>query len=408
MSTLKRKATSALDGEESKKTKPNASITSFFNAKPASTSGASNASGSAPLPAFNKEKWVQSLTNEQRDLLRLEIETLHVSWLALLKDEIVTEEFLNLKRFLNREVANGRKVFPPREDIYSWSRYTPFNTVKVVILGQDPYHNVNQAHGLAFSVRPPTITPPSLRNMYVCLTNDYPDFVTPPKNNGLLTPWAERGVLMLNTCLTVRAHEANSHANRGWERFTQRVIDLVAQKRQRGVAFMAWGTPAGKRVVKVDQKRHLVLKAVHPSPLSAARGYFTCGHFRKANEWLVTRYGEGGEIDWSLVPSSKIAPPPPPAVTAPATTTAAARAETPTQKTGSQGSTSTAKDVGKDASEEAEKTAEEEQEKPSSPEVKIHEDERDDEAEPDAKSAEEPEKADSPAKAQESDKVDQA
>ncbi len=181
----------------------------------------------------------------------------------------------------------------------SRSRHTPFHTVKVVIVGQDPYHNDNQAHGLAFSVRPPTRAPPSLRNMYTCLKNDYPSFVL-PKNGGLLTPWATRGVLMLNTCLTVRAHEANSHANRGWERFTQKVIDLVAAKRTRGVAFMAWGSPAGKRVIKVDAKRHLVLKSVHPSPLSASRGFFTCAHFRLANEWLVKRYGEAGEIDWAL------------------------------------------------------------------------------------------------------------
>ena len=174
-----------------------------------------------------------------------------------------------------------------------------------MILGQDPYHNVNQAHGLAFSVRPPTPAPPSLRNMYAALRRDYPGFRAPPNNGGLLTPWAERGVLMLNTCLTVRAHDANSHANRGWERFTQRVIDVVAQRRTRGVVFLAWGTPAGKRVQKVDRARHLVLQSVHPSPLSASRGFFDCGHFRKANEWLVTRYGEDGVIDWDLHPAPK-------------------------------------------------------------------------------------------------------
>jgi uracil-DNA glycosylase len=180
------------------------------------------------------------------------------------------------------------------------SRHTPFNTVKVVILGQDPYHNVNQAHGLAFSVRPPTPAPPSLANMYKALKIDYPSFSPPANRGGLLTPWADRGVLLLNTCLTVRAHEANSHANHGWERFTQRVIDLVAARRTRGVAFLAWGTPAAKRVARVDGKRHLVLKSVHPSPLSAARGFFDCGHFRKANDWLVQRYGKAGEIDWGL------------------------------------------------------------------------------------------------------------
>lgn len=199
-------------------------------------------------------------------------------------------------------------TYPPRR-----SRHTPFHSVKVVIIGQDPYHNLNQAHGLAFSVRPPTPAPPSLKNMYKALAIDFPSFVPPPNRSGLLTPWADRGVLLLNTCLTVRAHEANSHANRGWERFTQKVIDLVAARRARGVVFMAWGTPAGKRVVKVNPERHLVLKSVHPSPLSASRGFFDCGHFKKANDWLVSRYGGEGEIDWSLgyapTPSVKDAKP---------------------------------------------------------------------------------------------------
>lgn len=136
--------------------------------------------------------------------------------------------------------------------------------------------------------------------MYICLKNDYPAFAPPANKGGLLTPWADRGVLMLNTCLTVRAHEANSHSNRGWERFTQRVIELVAARRTRGVVFMAWGTPAGKRVARVDGKRHLVLKSVHPSPLSASRGFFNCGHFKEANGWLAERYGAEGRVDWSL------------------------------------------------------------------------------------------------------------
>ncbi|KAK1832826.1 uracil-DNA glycosylase-like protein [Podospora conica] len=318
MSTLKRKAANQTAGSDAKKTKQNGNIMSFFAApKPAAASAStpsskSSASASEPAttttssPKFDKQKWVDALTPEQRELLQLEIDTLDVSWLALLKDEILTKEFLDLKRWLARETREKRTWFPPAEDVYSWSRYTPFPTVKVVIVGQDPYHNVSQAHGLAFSVRAPTPAPPSLRNMYICLKNDYPTFVPPPAKGGLLTPWAQRGVLMLNTCLTVRAHEANSHANHGWERFTQRVIDLVAAQRARGVVFMAWGTPAGKRVQKVDGKRHLVLKAVHPSPLSASRGFFTCGHFRKANEWLVTRYGEGGAVDWALVEGGSV------------------------------------------------------------------------------------------------------
>jgi uracil-DNA glycosylase len=180
------------------------------------------------------------------------------------------------------------------------STHTPLHTVKAVIIGQDPYHNVNQAHGLCFSVLPPTPAPPSLKNIYKALKNDYPSFTPPPKNGGLLTPWADRGVLLLNTCLTVRAHDANSHANRGWEKFTQKVIDTVAAKRSKGVVFLAWGSPAGKRVVKVNREKHLVLQSVHPSPLSASRGWFDCGHFKKTNEWLEGRYGVGSGIEWDL------------------------------------------------------------------------------------------------------------
>ena len=153
------------------------------------------------------------------------------------------------------------------------SRHTPLSTVKVVILGQDPYHGPNQAHGLCFSVRPPTTAPPSLKNIYTLLKKEYSDFSPPPKNGGLLTPWADRGVLLLNTCLTVRASEPNSHANKGWEKFTQKVIDTVAKQRTRGVVFLAWGSPAGKKVAKIDRARHCVLQSVHPSPLSVARGF---------------------------------------------------------------------------------------------------------------------------------------
>lgn len=127
--------------------------------------------------------------------------------------------------------------------------------------------------GLSFSVRPPTPAPPSLQNMYRALRNDYPEFIPPPNRGGLLTPWADRGVLMLNACLTVRAGSANSHSKKGWERLTQRVIDVVNQRRRSGVVFMAWGTPAGQRVTKVDKQRHLVLTSVHPSPLSAHKGF---------------------------------------------------------------------------------------------------------------------------------------
>jgi len=309
---LKRKAAD-LAAASPKKPKPHASITSFFTApKPAATStiatpGTSSTTSSTTVPAsqqtqslpalpiakFDKEKWVEKLSAEQKELLKLEIDTLHESWLAQLKDEVLSKEFLELKRFLKRELEAGKKVFPPGEDVYSWcvpcelppvrllfdltvsarSRHTPLPTVKAVVLGQDPYHNINQAHGLCFSVRPPTPAPPSLKNVYIALAKDYPSFKPPPKNGGLLTPWADRGVLLLNTCLTVRAHEANSHAGKGWEKFTQKVIDVVAKTRTKGVVFLAWGSPAGKRVAKIDRQRHCILQSVHPSPLSAHKGF---------------------------------------------------------------------------------------------------------------------------------------
>jgi uracil-DNA glycosylase len=159
------------------------------------------------------------------------------------------------------------------------SRHTPLNTVKAVILGQDPYHNHNQAHGLCFSVRPPTPAPPSLQNIYKALKKEYPSFEPPPNKGGLLTPWADRGVLLLNTCLTVRAHEANSHSGKGWEKFTQKVIDLVCQKRTNGVVFLAWGSPAQKRCAGINSSKHCVLKSVHPSPLSAHKGFVSLPSF---------------------------------------------------------------------------------------------------------------------------------
>ncbi|KAL8829177.1 MAG: hypothetical protein Q9191_002154 [Dirinaria sp. TL-2023a] len=331
---LKRKAAD-IATSTSKKPKAQASLTSFFAApKPPSSSPLSTKSdakdddpkssppsssseaqppsnittvstfsslgASTATPKFDKQAWIEKLTPEQKDLLALEIHSMHDSWLAQLKEEILSKEFLDLKRFLKREREAGKTIFPPAEDVYSWSRHTPLHTVKAVILGQDPYHNINQAHGLCFSVRPPTPAPPSLKNMYIALKKDYPTFSPPPKNGGLLTPWADRGVLLLNTCLTVRAHEANSHAGKGWEKFTQKVIDVVARCRTRGVVFLAWGKPAEGRVKKVDRVRHCILTAVHPSPLSAARGFFDCGHFKKTNDWLTQRYGEEGVIDWDL------------------------------------------------------------------------------------------------------------
>ncbi|PLN76516.1 uracil-DNA glycosylase [Aspergillus taichungensis] len=292
----------ASSASDAKRSKANGSITSFFGAP---KSKPVDAKASSPALSGAKQKWIASLTPEQKELLKLEIDTLDESWLVQLKEELVSPEFLNLKRFLLNEKKSGAQIFPPENEIYSWSRHTPLHKVKVVIVGQDPYHNHNQAHGLAFSVRPPTQAPPSLVNIYRGIKVDYPSFQPPPNKGGLLTPWAERGVLMLNTCLTVRAHQANSHANKGWERFTQKAIDAVARVRTRGVVFLAWGKPAGNRVAGVNRQKHCVLQSVHPSPLSAHRGFFDNGHFRKTNEWLAERYGADGVIDWSLTSKEK-------------------------------------------------------------------------------------------------------
>lgn len=143
----------------------------------------------------------------------------------------------------------------------------------MVVVGQDPYHNHNQAHGLAFSVRPPTRAPPSLVNIYKEIQNEYPDFELPPEKGGLLTPWADRGVLMLNTSLTVRAHQPASHSNKGWESFTQKAINLVDRVRNHGVVFLAWGKAAEARVAKINRQKHCVLLSKHPSPYSANSGF---------------------------------------------------------------------------------------------------------------------------------------
>ncbi|SCV74697.1 BQ2448_7726 [Microbotryum intermedium] len=269
------------------------------------------------LDTFSPTAYLASLPSvgpspTTRELLSLECATLDPSWLALLKDEITKDYFLDLKRFLWNEGVQGsesttNKVFPPARDIYSWSRHCPLDKVKVVVIGQDPYHNDGQAHGLAFSVRPGVAVPPSLRNMYKELSNKYPDFVAP--KTGDLTPWARSGVLLLNTSLTVRARQAGSHSGKGWELFTDKVIDLVdrfggsdgAGKLGKGVVFFAWGAWAAKRVAKLDTAKHLVLKSAHPSPLSAHRGFLNNGHFKQANEWIEKKYGPDGIIDWSSI-----------------------------------------------------------------------------------------------------------
>ncbi|KZP32521.1 uracil-DNA glycosylase, partial [Athelia psychrophila] len=223
------------------------------------------------------------------------------TWQAALKAEFTKPYFLALKAFLISEHLK-HSIFPSTENIYSWSRITSLDAVKVVVLGQDPYHNVGQAHGLSFSVLPPTKLPPSLKNIYKQIATDVPAFKTP--TSGDLTPLAKEGVLWLNACLTVRAHNANSHAKRGWETFTAEVIRAVTSRADgRGVIFFAWGAPAQKACdnINIDETKHLVLRSAHPSPLSAHRGFIGNGHFKKANEWLKEKYGDGQEINWAAL-----------------------------------------------------------------------------------------------------------
>jgi len=207
-----------------------------------------------------------------------------------------------LKTFLLAE-HTSYTVYPTIGNIYSWSRFTPLNEVKVVILGQDPYHDVGQAHGLSFSVLAPTKPPPSLKNIYKQLAADIPGFSIP--TSGDLSAVAKQGVLWLNASLTVRAHKAGSHARKGWETFTAEVIRAVLKRKdtQSGVVFMAWGLHAEKTCDKIgiDEKKHLLLRSAHPSPLSAHKGFLGNGHFLKANEWLAENYGNDAQIDWTVL-----------------------------------------------------------------------------------------------------------
>ncbi len=215
-------------------------------------------------------------------------------WLSVIGDEFEKPYYKDLRKFLANEYKTNT-IYPDKDDIFNAFNYTPYSKVKVLILGQDPYHNVNQAHGLCFSVKPEqTKLPPSLINIFGELQSDLG--YTPP-NNGYLKKWADQGVLLLNTVLTVREHQANSHQNKGWEIFTDSVIKAV-NNIDRPIVILLWGRPAQNKASMLTNKNHLVLKAPHPSPLSAYRGFFGCRHFSKCNDFLT----ENGEcpIDWNL------------------------------------------------------------------------------------------------------------
>ena len=215
-------------------------------------------------------------------------------WLEAVSEEFKKPYQKELYSFVKDEYSK-HVVYPPSEDIFNAMHFTALKDVKVLILGQDPYHNEHQAHGLSFSVLPDQKEiPPSLQNIYKELNTDLGCYIP---NNGYLKKWADQGVLLLNTVLTVRAHQANSHQKMGWEQFTDAIIRAVNEQ-DRPVVYMLWGKPAQSKIPMLDNPKHLILKAPHPSPLSAYRGFFGCKHFSQANEFLETN--GVAPIDWQI------------------------------------------------------------------------------------------------------------
>ncbi|EGG01501.1 uncharacterized protein MELLADRAFT_110942 [Melampsora larici-populina 98AG31] len=300
------------------------------------------------LGTIDQETKLTSLSKEHQSLLSLELNPktgLGPTYLKVLHQELNRTYFLDLKRFLQTEPQSS--IFPPSSMIYSWSHRTPLTSIKVVIIGQDPYHGPGQAHGLAFSVPRGIPIPGSLRNIHEELKREYPEDFKKP-NHGSLGTWADHGVLLLNTSLTVRKSSAGSHAGRGWEQFTDSVVDAIdlyggldllnqskpkedpkdmtqdqteegpsSAKKQKvendechdlidqslngfgkGVVFLCWGKWAADRVSRLSESKHLILRSAHPSPLSAHRGFLGNGHFKLANEWLANRYGESAMVNW--------------------------------------------------------------------------------------------------------------
>jgi uracil-DNA glycosylase len=233
---------------------------------------------------------------DSEDRVRLE-----ASWKQRLGHWFEREDMRALAAFLRAEKHAGKVIFPPGPEIFAAFDHTPFDAVKVVILGQDPYHGPGQAHGLCFSVRPGVRVPPSLDNIFKEIQRD---LAIDRPDHGCLTPWADRGVLLLNAVLTVEQGRAGSHQGRGWEGFTDAAVDALNRQRE-GLVFLLWGSHAQKKGALIDRHRHCVLKAPHPSPLSAHRGFIGCGHFSAANAWLSAR-GQA-PIDWSLPARAQLA-----------------------------------------------------------------------------------------------------
>ncbi len=219
---------------------------------------------------------------------------LEPSWRERVGDYLLREDMQALSAFLRERQLAGAKIHPPAREMFAAFDATPFDATRVVILGQDPYHGAGQAHGLSFSVRPGVAVPPSLRNIYKELEHDLG--IAAP-SHGCLLPWAHRGVLLLNAVLSVEEASAGAHVGKGWEGFTDHIVETLNRERE-GLVFMLWGAYAQKKGAIIDRSRHRVLKAPHPSPLSAHRGFIGCGHFSAANQYLVRRGGK--PIDWSL------------------------------------------------------------------------------------------------------------
>lgn len=215
------------------------------------------------------------------------------SWDELLKDEFEKDYYRTLQEFLKEEYQN-HCIHPDKNDIFNALKWTDYNDVKAVIFGQDPYHGENQAHGLAFSVQKGVEIPPSLRNIYKELNSELGLYIP---NNGYLEKWARQGVMLLNSALTVRGGEANSHKGKGWELFTDRIVEIL-NERPEPVIFLLWGNDAGKKKELITNPQHMILTAAHPSPLSASRGFFGCGHFKKVNHMLEAM--NKTPIDWQI------------------------------------------------------------------------------------------------------------
>lgn len=216
-------------------------------------------------------------------------------WSAIIGSLKNKEYFTHAISFVKAKRAEGETVYPPEADVFNAFKYTPFETLKVIILGQDPYHEEGEAMGLSFSVPVGIRKPPSLQNIYKELQSEYADFIIP--DHGNLIPWARQGVLLLNSTLTVTQGKAGSHRGQGWEEFTDDVVKNISQTAD-GLVFLLWGNYARSKAALIDRQKHLVLECAHPSPFSASQGFFGCGHFRKANEYLAAKGKR--PIDWRL------------------------------------------------------------------------------------------------------------